>query len=377
MTILAPALYVDSDSALRDLIPHLSGEPFLAIDTESNSLYVYQEQVCLFQITTRQGDFIIDPFSISDMQPLGEVLANPRIEKILHAAEYDIMGMKRDFGFEIHNIFDTMIAARLCGHPQVGLNALLNEYLGVQLDKRHQRDNWGARPLAPDSLQYAQMDTHFLPMLRNDLYDALKRMNRLDEAEDVFAELELIEPPQNEFDTEGYWSIGKPNALNRRQMAILRELYLLREKIARRQNRPPFKVLTNETLVELARQAPHNKSTLARIRGMASRFVRRHGDAVLAAIAEGQQAPLPRFPRQPRPAEPVVMERYTALREWRKQRATERGIGSDVILSKNLMWILAQEAPRTLDDMQGIPGLGPWRLSNYGPELLEVLQKVR
>ena len=137
MTEFPPATYIDSDAALQAQIPHLSTEPFLAIDTESNSLYVYREQVCLFQITTRQGDFIIDPFSIADMGPLGDVLANPRIEKILHAAEYDLIGIKRDYGFEIHNMFDTMIAARLCGYEQVGLNALLQQYLGVKLDKRH------------------------------------------------------------------------------------------------------------------------------------------------------------------------------------------------------------------------------------------------
>ena len=180
-TPLPPAPYIRSDSELQALIPHFSSEPFLAIDTESNSLYAYREQVCLFQITTRSGDFIIDPFEIQDMEPLGAVLANPRIEKIFHAAEYDLIGIKRDFGFLVEPVFDTMIAARICGYPQIGLNTLLQRY-GVKLDKRHQRDDWGKRPLEPDSLRYAQMDTHFLPMLRNDLYDELVAQDRLAEA---------------------------------------------------------------------------------------------------------------------------------------------------------------------------------------------------
>jgi ribonuclease D len=377
MSSLPPATYVHSDAALKALIPHLSSEPFVALDTESNSLYAYREQVCLFQITTRQGDFIIDPLPIADLSPLGDVLANPRIEKILHAAEYDIMGIKRDFGFKIRRVFDTMIAARIAGHTQVGLNMLLQQYAGVKLDKRHQRDNWGKRPLPADSLLYAQMDTHFLPMLRNDLYDELVRQGRLAEAQDAFDELEFVEPPLVEFDPDGYWHIGRPMGLKGRPMAILRELYLLREQLAEQRDVPPFKVLTNEAMVEIVRQAPHHKAALAEIPGLSPGFIRRYGDAVLAAVEAGSQARLPRPPRQPRLASGRVLERYTALREWRKRRASARGVDSDLIVSKNVLWMLAHEAPRTLADLSGIPGLGPWRLSHYGPELLEVLEKVR
>ena len=377
MTVLPPAAYVDTDHTLRSLIPHFSAEPFVAIDTEANSLYAYREQVCLFQITTRKGDFIIDPFAIADMSPLGAVLANPRIEKIFHAAEYDLIGIKRDFGFSISNVFDTMIAARVSGHPQVGLNNLLQHYLGVELDKRHQRDNWGQRPLTPESLLYAQMDTHFLPMLRNDLYDTLTGLGRLDEAYEAFAELPYIEPSNGQFDPDGYWHMGRPHGLKGKQMAILRELYLLREQLASQRDVPPFKVLSNDMLIGLAREAPGNKAALAEIKGIPASFVRRHGNAVIEAIHNGQQAKPPRQPRQPRPAEHSVMERYSALREWRRERANQRGVESDVILSKNVLWTLAQSAPRTLDDMQGIPGLGPWRLAAYGMELLAILAKVR
>lgn len=377
MSLLPPPVYIDSDAALRALIPQFSAEPFVAIDTESNSLYAYREQVCLFQITTRKGDYILDPFAIADMSPLGVVLANPRIEKIFHAAEYDLMGIKRDFGFSIANVFDTMIAARVSGHAQVGLNNLLQRYLGVELDKRHQRDNWGRRPLPRASLLYAQMDTHFLPMLRNDLYDELVRQGRLDEAYEAFAELPHVPPANGEFDPDGYWHMGRPHGLKGRQMAILRELYLLREQLASQRDLPPFKILSNDTLVQLAREAPASKTALADMRGVPAGFIRRHGDAVLAAIQTGQQVKPPRAPRQTRPAENLVMERYAALREWRRERASQRGVESDVILSKNVLWLLARAAPRTLDDMQGIPGLGPWRLSNYGLELLAVLDKVR
>lgn len=373
---LPPATYIDSSSALRSLVQQLTAQPFVAIDTESNSLYAYREQVCLIQVSTRTHDAIVDPLAIEDMSPLGEVLANPRIEKIFHAAEYDIMGIKRDYGFEINNIFDTMLAARICGYRQVGLNNLLESHLGVQLDKRHQRDNWGKRPLPDDSLRYAQMDTHFLPLLRNDLYDELVQQKRLAEARDAFAELPHIEPASLEFDPEGYWRIGKPRGLNRRQMAVLRELYLWRERTAARRDCPPFKVISNEAMVTIARNTPREKADLAEIRGISPTMIRRYGDTLLELVTEGTQAKLPRPPSQNRPAARDVMERYSALREWRKDRASQRGVDSDVIVSKNVLWALAEEAPRSLDDLQGIPGLGPWRLNMYGDELLQVLQKT-
>jgi len=166
-------------------VPQLAQQPFLALDTEANSLHAYREQICLIQLSTGTTDYLLDPLAIVDMDPLGDLLANRQIEKILHAAEYDLIGLRRDFGFSVHPIFDTMLAARVAGHEQVGLNHLLQRYLGVHTDKRHQRDDWGRRPLPPESLRYAQLDTHFLGMLRNDLYDELQQLGRLEEARDA------------------------------------------------------------------------------------------------------------------------------------------------------------------------------------------------
>ena len=137
---------IDSAGKLKTLARALAQEPLLAIDTESNSLYAYRERVCLIQLSTRTADFILDPFDLPDLQPLAPLFANPAIEKVFHAAEYDLMCMKRDFGFVFRNLFDTMIAARVCGRKQIGLGALLNDLAGVPVDKSHQRDDWGRRP---------------------------------------------------------------------------------------------------------------------------------------------------------------------------------------------------------------------------------------
>src|ERR1051325_10510319 len=183
-----PALYIEHDKNLKQLVKKLKNELLLAIDTESNSLYAYQERVCLIQLSTRSHDFIIDPLRIADMSPLGELLVNPEIEKVFHAAEYDLMCLKRDYGFTVVNLFDTMIAARICGIKALGLNRLLTDYCGVNVDKSHQRDDWGQRPLSEEGLLYAQMDTHYLPMLRDKLVDLLASHGRTEEAMETFLE---------------------------------------------------------------------------------------------------------------------------------------------------------------------------------------------
>jgi len=371
----SPAAYISTDEDLRQLAAALAKEPLLAVDTESNSLHAYQERVCLVQLSTRTADYIIDPLAINDMEPLGGLLADPHIEKVFHAAEYDLICLKRAYGFAVRNIFDTMAAARIGGHKAVGLGSLLSLYLGIEQDKTHQRDNWGLRPLTEASLLYAQMDTHYLPVVRDRLMAELEESGRLEEARESFADMVDVPLIDLSFEPEGYWRIGIPHALNLRAMAILRELYLLREQYARQKDRPPFKIMGDNVLVALAEAAPMTLNEIEQVRGIAPVMTRRYGRAILRAIQRGKNRRVTRPTDGQSPADPVVVERYTALRDWRKSRAEKRGVESDVIISKDALWTLAHKAPAKLEDMSGIRGLGPWRLSAYGEEILEVITR--
>lgn len=371
----APAAYIDTDEDLQTLAAALLREPLLAVDTESNSLHAYQERVCLIQLSTRAADYIIDPLRIADMKPLGALLADPAIEKVFHASEYDLICLKRDYGVAVRGVFDTMVAARIIGSKAVGLGSLLSAHLGIAQDKSHQRDDWGKRPLSESSLLYAQKDTHFLPILRDRLRAELEAMGRWEEALETFADLEHVPLIENRFDPEGYWRIGIPNSLNLRQMAILRELYLLRERCAQEKDCPPFKIMGDHVLVALAETAPATLGEIDSMKGMSPLQTRRYGRAALRAIQRGKKARVSRPPNGQPPADPVVAERYTALRDWRKLRAEQRGVESDVIISKDALWTLARKAPIKLEDISGIRGLGPWRLSAYGQELLDVIRR--
>ena len=170
----AAPVWVATQQDLQEMTGSISTEPVLAIDTESNSLFAYRERVCLVQISTPATDYLVDPLSITDLSPLAPIFANRTQQKIFHAAEYDVICLKRDYRFEIHNVFDTMIAARILGEPQVGLGSMLSTYFSITLDKRYQRADWAKRPIPPAMLDYARMDTHFLFALKAVVESKLK-----------------------------------------------------------------------------------------------------------------------------------------------------------------------------------------------------------
>lgn len=371
-----PALIQRPDQLSR-LVEILQESRRIAVDTESNSLYAYQEQVCLLQFSTEEADYLLDPLAFEDLNPLAPLFNDPNIEKIFHAAEYDLICLKRDFGLEFANLFDTMVAARIGGRKAVGLGSLLSEEFGVRQNKRHQRANWGQRPLPDDLLNYARMDTHYLIPLRDILYKELKDHNLLELAKEDFNRLCEIETNGGKNNPENVrnpdpWRISGAHDLNPRQAAVLWELCVYRERTAREINRPLFKVINDQTLLSIAQAQPMNKKELSKLRGMSARQVNRHGDHLLRAVQRGLKADSIYPPRSPRP-KPFFTERLEALRGWRKKTARKMGVESDVVLPRDLMLSLAEEGPQDLEALAEVLNDVPWRLEHFGEQILATL----
>lgn len=374
-TTLCPTLVADEhqfEALLADLHAHTT----IAVDTESNSLYAYRERVCLIQFSTASGDYLLDPLSDIDLSSLGDVFADAEREKIFHAAEYDVMTMRRDFGFEFSRLFDTMWAARILGWPQVGLGSILESTFGVQTNKRYQRYNWGKRPLDEEALIYACRDTHFLIPLRDIQASALERRGRWDEAQEVFDEMAAVEALPRTFDPQSFRRIKGALKLAPRQQAILYQLNNWRDREARRKDSPPFKILGNGTLLELAKARPHTKSDLSGIRGLRPHHVRRYGEQILRAVKIGSRTKPPPPPPPPPRHSRAEMQRFRALKSWRKRAADRRGVDPDVVVGNQVLWTLAERDPSTRDAMVGIDGLGPWKRESYGAAILRVLRDL-
>jgi ribonuclease D len=268
-----------------------------------------------------------------------------------------------------------MSAARTLGWPQVGLAAILDTQFGVTMNKKHQRADWKRRPLTPEQLDYARLDTHYLPALRDRQIEALTAAGSLAEAMEEF---DRLARPRAEPDGPragaAFWRVKGARDLTPAQASVLQSLFAYREQQAERIDRPPFMVMGEATLMELARRSPGRPEELQGVAGMTPDQIRRHATAVLQAVAQGLAAPgqhAPPIDREP----DEVQDRYDRLHTWRKNRAKARGVESDVILPRTALWDLARRPPRTRDDLIAIADVGPWRRDTYGEEILALLRR--
>jgi ribonuclease D len=269
-------------AALAALADEVAGESIVALDTESNSFHVYRERVCLLQLSTRRGDYVVDPMAV-DVRPLGAALASGR-ELVLHGADYDVRCLKREWGWALPRIFDTMAAARRLGSAQLGLSALVHAHFGVRLSKDHQRSDWGRRPLSGEQLRYAALDTHFLLPLHARLSGELEARGLAGEARREFDRIAAVEPRPKVFDPEGWRRLKVARGLDPAGREVLRALWAAREEKASEVDRPPFKVLGEHPMVEIARRRPRSAEELAAIPGVTPKVLQRMGDAILAAL---------------------------------------------------------------------------------------------
>lgn len=273
---MKPVTVIEKAPELDTLIQELSKVRHIAIDTESNSFYAYFERICLIQISAGERDYIIDPFALKDIKALGEIFADERIEKIFHAASNDVLGLKRDFHFRIQGVFDTAIACKLLGYQHLGLAKVLEKHFGVQLNKKWQRYDWGKRPLKQEQLDYAMLDTHYLIPLRHLLTEDLQARELWEAAEKEFEKAGEQEFQQRMFHPEAFIQITGARSLDFKGKSILKALYLFREHEARRKNRAPFRILSNETLLRLARQRPKSVREFSAIKGMPRSYMKSH-----------------------------------------------------------------------------------------------------
>jgi ribonuclease D len=372
---LPKPILITRPDALRQMVNKLSSEPILAVDTESNSLYAYQERVCLIQFSTPQDDFLVDPLALDDLSPLESLFADPHIEKIFHAAEYDLITLKRDYKFDFENLFDTMIAARILGWEEIGLGSILKAEFDVELNKRYQRANWGKRPIPPEMLAYARLDTHYLIPLRFRLKSELKSNGRWPLAEEDFARLRHVNGRDPQDQPEPCWRVRGAYDLNPQQAAVLLELCRYRTKVAKSINRPVFKVIGDRTLLAIAEMCPRSEGELKVITALSPKQCQRHAAGLLRAVEGGLKAEPVYPPRTPRPNE-LYLLRLETLRNWRKMTAKEMQVKSDVVLPRDVMNAIAAHDPANHDELAELMDQVPWRLDRFGDQILGTLSDI-
>jgi ribonuclease D len=372
---MSPAQWIDSDAALAKVCPVLSASPMLGVDTESNSLYVYKEQVCLIQISTLDQDYLIDPLSIKDISPLAPIFASPDTEKIFHAAEYDVICLKRDFNFEINAIFDTMLAARILGKKNNGLGAILEEEYGIVVDKRFQRANWGKRPISQEMLYYAQMDSHFLIELRQKFHKQLQETERIGLADEDFSRLSKIEPPRAPSYETDAWKLANGQSYQNKQLSVLMALCQYRDQLAQERNVPLFKIFPNQFIQALVENMPSNRDEIFSMGYSSMKQVSPYIQPILKIIAEARLNKANFHAQYTQKPDWEFFKRMDALRSWRKQKAVQMKVMSDIILPKDILMDITQENPHSMTKLAEIMKDNPWRYQAFGEEILTVIHE--
>ena len=341
---------IDTDKKLAALLPKLRAAQWLALDTEADSLHAYPEKVCLIQVSTADGDELVDPLAEINLDPLFEAF-NGR-ELIFHAADYDLRLLEKHHQFRPAAIFDTMLAARLLGERQFGLSALVENHLGVKLDKGSQKADWAQRPLTERMEIYARNDTHHLKPLADKLKSALEAKGRLAWHQESCARLikECSLPPV--VDTDSIWRVKGSSILGRTALAVLRELWQWREKEAIAYCRPPFFILSHERMVDIADAAAAQEPFESIL---PPRMSPRRRETLLATVQAGLAVPASRHPEVLRPEfrrpSEAEFRRFREIEKCRDAHAHELAIDPTLIASKAVIGDLARDWDKYAPDL--------------------------
>jgi ribonuclease D len=380
LTVPAPDTIrlIESQADFDALLGELATARLVAVDTEAASFHRYIDRIYLIQISTRDLTAVVDPLAVKDLSALGTLLADPKVEILFHDADYDLRLFDREYGFHATRLFDTRIAAQLLNEPGVGLAALLDKYIGIQLDKRFQRADWSARPLSPAMLAYASMDTMHLPALRDILARLLEERGRLSWAEEEFELLDATRWNQSTETEPAFLKMKGAKALKGRELAILREIFQWREGLAKRLDKAAFRILNNEPLLTIAQYPPTDIEQLKAVKGVSMDLADRRGKDVLRAIEKAQALPESKWPRVDRPArrtpDPAFEARLERLKSARNKLAAKFDLAPGVLCPNGTLEAIARLNPVTADALDQVGELRRWQRREFGAELFQALQ---
>lgn len=369
---------------LAGLVERLSREQCIVVDTESNSFHRFPDRICLVQIAAKGRAWVIDPLEMTtdDVAPLGALMANPDVEKVIHAASNDVRVLDKEWSFRVANVFDTSIAAQFCGMRRVGLDSVLLDALGVAIvkSKSLQRADWTIRPLPDEALQYAVDDVLHLQDLRNELVRRLEELGRIEWAKEEFRRLESVryrtpDPPEIAF-----LNAKGSRALDPQGLAVLRELYVFRHNEGMRRDTPPFKIMSDAVLTTIAGAGENN---LTEIEGIPASSLRRYGRRLQRARERGLAAEPVTRPRNGNANSNGVEGRPTreqidllrALKAWRSEKGEELDLDPALIWPMQSLEQLARDPSLLSDETgEGASVVREWQAREFGESLAAALE---
>ncbi|MFD4790938.1 HRDC domain-containing protein [Streptomyces sp. NPDC058459] len=382
-----PPVIADAAALAEAVAAFAAGTGPVAVDAERASGYRYGQRAYLVQLRREgAGSALIDPVACPDLSALGDALSGA--EWVLHAATQDLPCL-REIGMVPTSLFDTELAGRLAGFPRVGLGAMVENVLGFVLEKGHSAVDWSTRPLPEPWLRYAALDVELLIDLRDALEKELQRQGKLEWALEEFAAIAAAPPAEPRKDPWRRTS-GMHKVRRRRQLAVVKELWEARDRIAQRRDVSPGKVLGDAAIVEAALAVPANVHALAALNGFGHRTGRRQLEQWQAAVdrakalpesalpQQGQQLTGPPPPRAWSDKDPAAAARLSAARAGVSALAERLEMPQENLISPDTVRRICWEPPAPADEQAvaaALTGLGAraWQVEQVAPVLVAVL----
>ena len=361
------------------LARELSGVRELAVDTEANSMYAYRGRICLIQLAAADSVYLLDPLAVDDLSALGDILADERVTKMMHGSDYDLRSFHREYGFSVSGLFDTETCARFLGMVSPNLAAVLKHFSDVDIPKsrRLQRSNWGLRPLSGEAVSYAAADVAHLIPLAEKLRGLLVEEGRLEWVEEEFARLEEVGRTAPETPRPDFLRVKGSDRLDPQQLAVLKELFDLRELEAERVDLPPYRVMGNDVLVYLAQQP---FTPLEEVPGLAPGAARRLGSRMRAGIQKAMRGPGVERPPRPRRLAPTreAQSRLQKLKIWRGDKGAALGLDPALVWPAASLERVANAPDSWNAEMKGVGAseIRVWQRDEFGAELAAVLAGI-
>ena len=373
--------HIADEHAARSAARRLASRTPLALDCEAAGYHRYSDRLCLVQLSGPGDTWLIDTLAVDASGLLRSPLEDPGREIVMHGASYDLRLLSRDLGIRVRGVFDTQVAAALLGESALGLSALLERFLGVHLPKKYQRADWAMRPLPAEMLEYAAADTRYLAALADILRARLDEKERLAWASEEFRWLERTVSRREDPDPDPATNMKKARHLAPRALQRLRALWTWRDEVARRKDRAPFRVASDDVLLRLAESPPRSIGELGRRRGLSPVLARTDGGRLFehldraesipeARIAPGRRRREGSFPRLP----PEAEERAGRLRAARVRRARELGLDPGLLLPNKTIMQIVRANPRSPEELARVPQVRAWQVEVLGHLALDILR---
>ena len=370
---------ITTKAKLEEFAASIAKVKQIAVDLEADSMFHFQEKVCLLQMAVNCHNVVIDPLEIKDLSPIRSLFKNSKIRKVFHGADYDIRSLYRDFKIEVNNLFDTQLASMYLGIRETSLESMLLCHFGIGLNKKFQKKDWSQRPLPEEMAIYAAKDVSHLIPLSKIILNELRSKKRFSWVKEECELLSKVRPAKID-DKPLFLKFKGAGRLPPHKLAVLERLLKYRRTMARKKDKPLFKILGNAPLLKIASKPPTSLNQLKRLNILSPKQIAMYGKSILSNVNKAlfiEPEKLPKYPHKKAPVlKPVVPDRIKSLRKWRDEKAHSLGLDPALLLNKTLLTKLAINKPTTLSKLDSIEALRRWQKREFGRNIVAILKQI-